>query len=56
MILILTTRNDLKRREVTCSYAKGVDGVNSAGAQIFMANGAWPPEIIECVTPIGRVF
>jgi hypothetical protein len=25
----LTTRNDAKRRETTCGYAKGVDGVNT---------------------------
>ena len=38
MILISITRNDVKRREVTCRYANGVDCVNSAKAQIPIAN------------------
>jgi hypothetical protein len=28
----LTTRNNVKQREMTCGYAKGVDGINTVPA------------------------
>src|ERR1700735_1134481 len=44
--LILTTRNDGKRRKTTCGYAKGVDGVNTHGRvghwQICAPSRWWP--------------
>jgi len=38
----LTTRKYAKRREKTCGYAKGVDGINSCRSGIDARPG-WPP-------------
>ena len=38
----LTTRNDAKRREMTCGYAASVDGINMRGASVVGAVGDTP--------------